>query len=166
MLKANNKFLDNQTQILMILLLIHPIESRASGEAESKNSGVLAPWHVSARRLRRTNGTTAGVAEKRWRKARGIRRHCYRRAKREREEKRGKVVQVQSREKLLRDMLRDYTYRYNTLRSEQRQSSSGRERQRLEIVRSSAERYTVLGEVSMLAARRNFTGSPRHRDHM
>lgn len=85
----------------------------------------------------------------------------------EAEEKERKVVQVQSREKALsKDMLRDYTYRYNTLRSELRQSSSRRERQRIEIVGSSAERNTMLGEVSMLAAHRNITGSPRQRVHM
>lgn len=86
----------------------------------------------------------------------------------EAKEKERKVIQVQSREKALsKDMLRDYTYRYNTLRSELRQSSSRRERQRIEIVGNKrGERNTMLGEVSMLAAQRNFTGSPRHRDHM
>lgn len=50
-------------------------------------------------------------------------------------------------------MLWDYTHIYiDIIRyvSELRQSSSGRERQRIEIVRSSAERITMLGEVSML----------------
>lgn len=64
-------------------------------------------------------------------------------------------------------MLRDYTYRYNTLGSELRQSSSRRERQRIEIVRSSAERITMLGEVSMLAARRNIYRKPKtQRSHV
>lgn len=52
------------------------------------------------------------------------------------------------------------TRRYKRLKSEQRQSSSRRERQQRGP--SSARRSTMLAGVSMLAARRNFTGSPRH----
>ena len=69
---------------------------------------------------------------------------------------------MQSREKLSERHavgLHTHTYIYiDIIRyvSELRQSSSRRERQRIEIVRSSAERITMLGEVSMLAARRNF----------
>lgn len=104
------------------------------------------------------------VAKKRDRKARGYVVTATRgRSGREREKR---VVIGAEQRRAFRDMLRDYTYRYNTLCSELRQSSSRRERQRIEIVRSSAERNTMLGQVSMRAARRNFTGSPRHRDHM
>lgn len=64
-------------------------------------------------------------------------------------------------------MLRDYTYRYNTLRSELRQSSSRRERRRIEIVRSSAERNTMLGEVSMLCGTEKLYRKPKtQRSHV
>lgn len=78
--------------------------------------------------------------------------------------KRERSYRCRAEKSFQKDMLRDYTYRYNTL--ERRQSSSRRERQRIEIVRSSADRSTMLGEVSMLAAQENSTGSQRHRSHV
>lgn len=107
---------------------------------------------------------TAGSQETFKRKARGYVVTATGGRKAEEKERKGGSLQVQSREKLSeRDMLWDYTHTHiyvyiDIIRyvSELRQSSSGRERQRIEIVRSSAERITMLGEVSMLAARRNF----------
>lgn len=97
----------------------------------------------------------SGVAEKRKRKAQGHTDTATRGRSGERErEREKKVVTVAELGEELSERHAEgiHTYRYtsNTLRSELRQSSSRRERQRIEIVRSSAERSTMLGEVSML----------------
>lgn len=64
-----------------------------------------------------------------------------------------------------KDMLRDYTH-IDIIRYVQSCDSLQAERQKIEKVRSSAERDTILGEVSMLAAQRNFTESSRLRSHV
>lgn len=144
------------------LFRIHPTESRAFVKQTSETVTLWAPWHKPTHRLRHANRTTAGSWETSEESAR-IRCHCYQRAKRKRKREKGRTGAEQ------RGAFRKTcwgTTHIDIIRYVQSCDSLQAERQRIEKVRSSAERSTMLGEVSMLAAQRNFTGSSRHRDHM
>lgn len=165
LLKAENtfirKYFDNQTQIF-----IHKYISVSRAFVQRN---IRQVWHKTTYHLKKQKN-------KKHQRRKKVAKECQKgkredtpvllpegRSDRERE-KRG-CTGAEAEQSFEGDMLRDYTYRYNTLQSEQRQSSSRREKTE-DRDWSSAKRKTMLGRVSMLAAQRNFTGSPRHSNHM
>lgn len=164
LLKAGNtffrKYFDNQTQSF---ILKYNSVSQAFVQWN-----IRQVWHETTYHLKKKQNTQTNKKKVAKECQKGKRKDTpvllpEGRSDRERE-KRGRTG-AEEEQSFEGDMLRDYTYRYNTLQSEQRQSSSRREKTE-DRDWSSAKRKTMLGRVSMLAAQRNFTGSPRHSNHM
>lgn len=163
MLKANNtcacKYLDNQIWNVFLLL----IKSRALVWRREIVKCVIASWHRTTWHLTQTE--TWQVAQER------------RKGKREdtpsllpegeaKEKERRRVFTGAERRRAFKETCWGTTRIDIILYDLSGDSLQAEEKDRIEIDQAREERNTMLSGVSMLAARRNFTGSPRQSHHM